>query len=308
MSSFDLDLWIKRFLLFMKAERSASPHTLRAYQKDLSEFHHFLNRTGHAKDLDNFRQARLVVREFWIDGSKRRLSNASLLRKLASLRSFFRYLVTEDILPANPFEYLELPKKEKKLPRFLSEKEMGTLMAPLEAIETATTGLALRDRALIELLYSSGVRIQEAMNLNVEDMDLWNGTVRVLGKGNKERIVPVGEMAARALQKYMRERQARQTGGREAKGPLFLNARGTKLGARGARLILNRWVKKASLERKVSPHTLRHTFATHLLNRGCDLRTVQEMLGHKSLASTQIYTHTSVEQLKKIYDRAHPRA
>ncbi len=308
MSSFDLDLWIKRFLLFLKAERSASPHTLRAYQEDLAEFNRFLTRAGHARGLDNFRQARLVVREFWIDGSKRRLSNATLLRKLAALRSFFRYLVTEDVLPANPFKYLELPKREKKLPRFLSEKEMERFLEPFEALAGTTKGLELRDRALIELLYSSGIRIQEAMNLNVEDMDLWNGILRVLGKGNKERVVPIGDAAARSVQKYLRERRAGQSSGREAKGPLFLNARGTKLGARGARLILNRWVRKASLERKVSPHTLRHTFATHLLNRGCDLRTVQEMLGHKSLASTQIYTHTSVEQLKKIYDRAHPRA
>lgn len=305
MSSFDLDLWIKRFLLFMKAERSASPHTLRAYQSDLLEFNRFLTRAGHAKDLENFRQARLVVREFWIDCSKKRPSNASLLRKLATLRSFFRYLVAEDVLAANPFKYLELPKKDKTLPRFLSETEMSRFLEPLE---TSVQGLALRDRALIELLYSSGIRIQEAMNLNAEDMDLWNGTLRVLGKGNKERVVPLGDSAARCVKQYLSERQARQGTAREPKGPLFLNARGTKLGARGARLILNRWVKKASLARRVSPHTLRHTFATHLLNRGCDLRTVQEMLGHKSLASTQIYTHTSVEHLKKVYDRAHPRA
>ncbi len=305
MSSFDLDLWIKRFLLFMKAERAASPHTLRAYQSDLSEFNRFLTRAGHAKDLENFRQARLVVREFWIDCSKKRPSNASLLRKLATLRSFFRYLVTEDVLAANPFKYLELPKKDKTLPRFLSETEMTRFLEPLE---NSVEGLALRDRVLIELLYSSGIRIQEAMNLNAEDMDLWNGTLRVLGKGNKERVVPIGDSAARCVKHYLSERQARQGTSREPKGPLFLNARGTKLGARGARLILNRWVKKASLARRVSPHTLRHTFATHLLNRGCDLRTVQEMLGHKSLASTQIYTHTSVEHLKKVYDRAHPRA
>ncbi len=292
-------------MLFLKAERSASPHTLRAYQKDLKEFNGFLTRAGHAKDLSNFRQARLLVREFWIDCSKRRLSNATLLRRLATLRSFFRYLVTEDMLPTNPFKYLELPKKEKTLPRFLSEKEMERFLEPFE---TWTEGLALRDRALIELLYSSGIRIQEAMSLNVEDMDLWNGMLRVLGKGNKERMVPIGETATRCVQRYLRERQKAQKPEREPRGPIFLNARGTKLGARGARLILNRWVKRASLTRKVTPHMLRHTFATHLLNRGCDLRTVQEMLGHKSLSSTQVYTHTSVEHLKKVYDSAHPRA
>lgn len=305
MSSFDFDLWTKRFLLFMKAERSASVHTSRAYQGDLKDFTAFLNRTGHNKDLSTFRQARLVVREFWIDCSKRQLSNGTLLRRLATLRSFFRYLVNEDVLPTNPFKYLELPRKEKRLPRFLSESEAGRL---IESFDAFTQGLALRDRAMVELLYSSGVRIQEAMSLNVEDMDLWNGMARVMGKGNKERMVPLGDAATKSIHKYLKERQKTSGTPGQPKGALFLNARGGRLTTRGAHGILNKWVKEASLTRKVSPHVLRHTFATHLLNRGCDLRTVQEMLGHKSLSSTQIYTHTSVEHLKKVYESAHPRA
>lgn len=304
-TAFDLELWVKRFLLFQRGERNASPNTLRAYQKDLSDFSVFLAKTGHSADLSNFRQARLVVREFWIFCTKRKLSTSTLLRKLAALRSFFRYLLREDVVGSNPFDYLSLPKREKTLPKFLTEKETDTFFA---AMQGSDHKLAVRDRALLELLYSSGIRVQEASGLNVEDLDLWNGMVRVFGKGSRERMVPLGETATRCLELYIKERERKERLLEPPRGPLFLNPARKRLGVRGIRKIILRWVKVAALRRNVSPHMFRHTFATHLLNRGCDLRTVQEMLGHKSIATTQLYTHTTTEQLKKVYQNAHPRA
>ena len=339
----NLGLWVKRFFLFLRAERGASPNTLRAYEQDLREFLLFLSRRdaaakpadardlqgmlpldgagpsetgGPAKapgswdalswpmeDLKNFRKCRLLVREYWASLSRRGVKDATLARKLASLRSFFRFLVLEDVLDHNPFKYLSLPRREKVLPKFLTEKEMGHF---LSALENSKHKLAARDRALAELLYSSGLRIQEAVSLNAEDMDAWNGMVRVLGKGNKERLVPVGEAAAQCLEAYLSARR-RKEGRTMLRGPLFLNPRGGRLTVRGARVAICRWVRESALHKNVSPHMFRHSFATHLLNRGCDLRTVQEMLGHKNLSTTQRYTHTSVEQLKKVYERAHPR-
>lgn len=295
------ELWVRRFLLFMRAERNASANTICAYQQDMKEFLRFLKDSS--PDFSNFRKLRLLVREYWVLLSKKEGCTATVVRKLAVLRSFFKFLVRENAVESNPFDYLPAPKREKILPNFLSEKEISSF---LTTIERSQRPLAIRDRALVELLYSSGLRIQEAMDLNVGDVDLWNGMVKVFGKGGRERLVPMGESAVACIEKYLKQREKKAAV--FPKSAVFLNARGSRITARGVRKILNGWLRQTTIQKRVNPHVFRHTFATHLLNRGCDLRMVQEMLGHKSLSSTQLYTHASVEHLKKVYENAHPRA
>lgn len=323
MTKTELSGWFRRFLLFLRAERNASEETLRAYETDLKEFQNFMQKSS--LDLSTFRKSRLLVREYWQTLSAKKLKSASIHRKLAVLRSFFKFLVNENLMKHNPFRYLAPPKRENALPRFLTEKELSHL---LSAIENCQGALSLRNRALIELLYSSGIRIQEAVRLNIEDIDFWNGMIRIFGKGNKERLVPVGGKALKAIENYLKIRtlplplrevkasspRRRGVGVRGIAssphrcGALFLNARGARISTRGAAKVIQQLIRKISFPKHVSPHMFRHSFATHLLNHGCDLRTVQELLGHATLATTQRYTHTSVEQLKKVYDRAHPRA
>lgn len=291
-----LDLNIRRFLLFMRVERSASPETIRAYRKDLKEFKLFSKNSR--LDLANFRKSRLLVREYWLALSQRKAKSSTVSRKLAALSSFFNFLIRENCIEANPFNYLPPLKTEKVLPRFLTEKEISLMFSVLEHSQRPR---ALRDRALIELLYSSGLRIQEAVSLNVEDVDFWNGLVKVFGKGSKERLIPIGKVALKAMEDYLKERSI-------GEGAIFLNLRSKRITTRGVRKVLHKLVKQIAIHKNVTPHIFRHSFATHLLNRGCDLRTVQELLGHKTLASTQRYTHTSVDHLKRIYENAHPRA
>lgn len=294
-----LDLWVRRFILFMRAERAASSHTILAYQNDLKEFIKFIKKP--TLSLANFRELRLLVREYWVNLSKKKVQVSTISRKLGSLRSFFKFLVKEELLSNNPFNYLTFPKKEKHLPNFLTENEMGSF---LSVFETSSHRFKLRDKALMELLYSSGLRVQELVNLNVEDLDLWNGMVLAFGKGNKERLVPMGQIATNAIEAYLRESKRADS----YKGALFLNGFGRRLTTRGIRKIILRLLKKSALHKNLTPHMMRHSFATHLLNKGCDLRIVQELLGHKSLTTTQLYTHTSMENLKRVYQHAHPRA
>ena len=190
-----------------------------------------------------------------------------------------------------------MPKREKKLPRFLSEEEMRAVLALPGAKNR-------RDAALLELLYSSGLRIQELCDLNVSDVDLWSGLVRIFGKGGRERLSPVGKTALSSLRAYLEARPAAQ----QKRGPLFLNVRGGRLSTTSGRAIVHRWATQAGLSLNITPHAFRHSFATHLLNRGCDLKAVQELLGHKSLATTQLYTHVNAERLKNVYQKTHPRA
>lgn len=293
-----MDKWIQKFLLNLRAERSVSPHTLRAYQHDLAQYKEFLRVKYPGLTLD--RNHRLVIRDYLADLHTRNLQRSTLLRAIAVLRSFYKYLVREGALGRTPFTGLPMPKREKHLPHYLSEEEMSQLLAvPAQSARRR----AVRDSALLELLYSSGLRVQELCQLNIEDIDVWGGMVRVFGKGSRERLIPVGATALQRIHAYLESPpKARRA------GPLFLNHRGGRLSDRGARLLVNQWVHRAALQKKVSPHAFRHSFATHLLNRGCDLRTVQEMLGHRSLVTTQMYTHVSTEHLKKVYEQAHPRA
>ncbi|BAF59429.1 MAG: tyrosine recombinase XerC [Pelotomaculum sp.] len=300
---------IDNFLVYLRVEKNASPRTTESYQKDL--FHgldYFASRLGkedHAivpSDIDH-----RIFRHYLAHMQKQGLARATMARRLAAWRSFYRYLYREKIIDGNPLLRVASPKLEKRLPRFLYEDEAKELV---EAPDTKQP-LGMRDRALLETLYAGGLRISELVLLDLGDLDISSGYIRVTGKRARERLVPLGSMAVEALQAYLAKARPRLMANSVAKkinNALFLNCRGERLSARGIRKILDKYVEKVSLERKISPHTLRHSFATHLLNAGADLRSVQELMGHVRLSSTQVYTHVTGERLKKVYRKSHPRA
>ncbi len=292
--------FIQRFLLHIRAERNASPHTLRAYQHDLNGYVRFLSEKYPKLSLE--RSHRLVVRDYLAHLHEKDHERATFLRAVAVLRAFYKFLLREELITETPFVALPMPKQERKLPGYLTEDEVR---AVLEAPALAHDKEALRDTALLELLYGSGLRIQELCGLRVDDLDLWGGTVRVFGKGSRERLVPVGGVSLKALHAYLQSRKETSSSRGAA---LFVNKTNRRISERGARNIVYKWATDVALRRKVRPHAFRHAFATHLLDRGCDLRTVQEMLGHKNLATTQTYTHISPEHLKKVYEKTFPRA
>lgn len=288
-------LQTERFLTHLRATRNYSPHTLRAYAKDLEAF------LLKYPDLEPGALERVHVRAFLADLQKDgTLARASILRRMAALRSFIKYLRSTGQLKGNPVFGVPLPKRGRPLPKFLTESEMTELFS---APHNYDADQYSRDRALLELIYSSGLRRSEVSSLNVGDVDYMSGTVRVFGKGSKERIVPVGNDALKCLRDYLQRRR-----GAEDAGPMFLNTRGKRLSDGGIAYLLGRWIKRSSLKKKITPHVLRHSFATHLMNRGCDIRTVQEMLGHVSLTTTQIYTYVSLDRMKEVYKDAHPRS
>ena len=301
---------IERFLEHLRVERNASPHTLRSYASDLEQFRSFLWSAGFPRDekkgdvrvekIDH-----LAIRAY-LSHLYRENKKSSLARKLAAQRSFFRYLVDEGLITRSPAEIVATPKQEKNLPSFLPVDEVFALVEKPDP----ETPWGARDRAILETLYSCGIRVSELVGLSDGDADLHLGIVRVYGKGRKERIVPIGEKAIEALRAYLPRRDEvlarRKKSGPRA--PLFVNPRGTRLTARSVARILQKHVLRSGLLRKVSPHALRHTFATHLLDAGADLRVIQELLGHVSLSTTQRYTHVSVDKLMEVYDKAHPRA
>jgi len=277
------------FLQYLEGERGASLHTLRSYRTDLRQFEVFARsrRLGPPETIDP-----RAVRVYLASLSEAKLARSSIGRKLAVLRSLFRYLTRRREIEANPVKDLRGPKIPRALPRTL-------LYDDIVQILDKTEHSRLRDRAILELLYATGIRVGEAAGLEVTDIDVGSGLVRVRGKGDKERLVPVGTQALRALEAYLDGRR---------KGPLFLNGRGGRLTVRSLHRIVRASAKRAGLHRPVSPHTLRHSFATHLLDQGADLRVIQEFLGHARLSTTQRYTHVSADHLMKVYDRAHPRA
>jgi integrase/recombinase XerC len=289
------DAPVEQFLRYLAVERAASAHTLRSYRSDLADCAAFLA----ARQLGTLVGADArTLRAYLAALHERGLARTSIARRLAALRSFFRFLVRRGRATANPAREVATPKLPKTLPAYLPIDESDAL---LRAAPPPTAGSA-RDRAILELLYATGIRVAELAGLDVEDVSLgdWReGAVRVLGKGRKERIVPVGRKAVEALQAYLGSR-----GG----GPLFLNERGGRLTVRSVHRIVRGRARMAGLHRRVSPHTLRHTFATHLLDAGADLRLIQELLGHASLSTTQRYTHVDLRRLMDAYDRAHPRA
>jgi integrase/recombinase XerC len=280
------------FLRHLAVERRASPHTVRSYRHDLDEF------VGALPAGESLAQVDHRAIRAWLAGLHGRgLEPSSIARKLAAVRSWFRFLVRRGVLRANPAREVRSPRLPRRLVSFL----------PIDEAIVLVEGRALpgrapeRDRAIVELLYASGLRVSELAGLDVDDVDREQGTVRVLGKGNKERIVPFGRAAARALDAYLALRG-------DARGALFVNRRGGRLTVRSVHAIVGRAARAARLTRRVTPHTLRHTFATHLLDGGADLRAIQELLGHSRLSTTQRYTHVGADRLMQVYDAAHPRA
>ncbi len=285
----------EKFINYLKIEKNYSSYTITSYNKDLKELEFFLE--SNYKNLDVREIDYFILRKFIIFLNTKKINKKSIARKISTLKSFFKFLVREEIIKSSPAASLLYPRQEKKLPVFLTEKEVVSL---LESIK-GEGFLQLRDKAILEFLYSTGARVSEMVNLRKEDVDLIGGMAKVMGKGRRERILPLGEPAIKAINDYLKKRKDKSEF-------LFVNYRGRKLSDRGVRLIIEKYIKKLSLNTGISPHTLRHTFATHLLNRGADLRSVQELLGHKSISTTQVYLHLSIENLKNIYEKTHPRA
>lgn len=290
--------YIDQFLRYQRVEKNASSHTLVNYQRDIVQFWHFLCDDNVA--VDNI--SRSMLRRYLSHLQQGEYARSSIARKLSSLRSFFRYLVAEGICRENPLQHLSTPKQERLLPGFLYQNDC---LALLQAPDDGTLGQ--RDRAILEVLYATGIRVSELVGLDLHDLDWRQGYVRVFGKGAKERIVPVGRPACQAMEQYLTAARPRLVTGASERA-LFLNKSGGRLTDRSVRRLLDKYVAKAALDQQVSPHTLRHTFATHLLDHGADLRSVQELLGHTSVSTTQIYTHVTKERLKSVYRQTHPRA
>ncbi|MBI4186697.1 MAG: tyrosine recombinase XerC [Chloroflexi bacterium] len=289
-----------RYIGYLQAERNVSPYTLRNYTADLMDFFGFLRTRGTRSLREIDKQA---VRNYLSHLKEQGLAKTSIACKLSAIRSFYRYLVREGMISTSPVATTPSPKLDKRLPSFLTIEEVNRL---LEA-PGLSTPQGLRDRALLELLYSSGMRVSELSRLNLEQVNLDTREIRVWGKGSRERIVLMGKPAAEALGLYLVQARPKLLH-KKSSGAVFLNRYGERLPERRVQKILEVYSRKAGMPKKVHPHMLRHTFATHMLNGGADLRVVQELLGHSSLSSTQIYTHVTKSQAKKVYLSAHPMA
>jgi tyrosine recombinase XerC len=293
-----LDQLADEFLDYLGSGKNYSPRTLRSYRQALSQFRAFLpGKAWENLTADDFRA-------YLLDLMKRDLSRATIRLSFAALRSFYNHLSERNLIASNPLKLVSLPKLEKKLPQFLTVPQVTALMEKPTAKQKskqAPEWMAARDAAILELFYSSGLRLAELASLDVRDFDPIGETVRVMGKGSRERIVPVGSLAMEAISRYRHQANVQS-------GPLFINKSRKQLGHRSIWLLLKTYVREAGLPATLSPHKLRHSFATHLLDNGADLRSVQSLLGHASLTTTQIYTHVTTERLKRAYDAAHPRA
>jgi integrase/recombinase XerC len=293
------DRLLNRYVEYLEVERNASPRTIVAYRHALAKFKHFKGEELSWEDCTPQQ-----FRAFLLDCMKNEMARSYVRLTFAALRSFYKYLVEREGFRANPLREVHLPKMEKKLPVVLSIPQVDELLTAPKKFERqgqAAIWAAVRDAAMMELFYSSGLRLSELAALNVADIDTFSETVRVLGKGRKERIVPVGQIALEAIQRYRFEANV-QT------GPLFLSKLRKRISTRSIWLMLKKHLSQTSIQLRVSPHKLRHSFATHLLDNGADLRSVQTLLGHVNLSTTQIYTHVTMERVKKAYDEAHPRS
>lgn len=301
---------IDKFVRYLTAEKNASEHTVRNYLSDLNQFSDFIKHSlpSSSPDSEEPRPEKIdatVIKSFLAE-LYRKNKKSSIARKLASLRSFFRFLVREGIVQQNPAEIVATPRQEKHLPPFLSIDEIFALLE----IPDQSTALGKRDKAILEFLYATGVRVSELVGLSLSYLDLDLGITRVMGKGRKERIVLLGSKAITALKSWLEVRENLQGPGaaEDDRNAVFLNHRGKRLSARSVARIVDKYIVRSALLRKISPHSLRHTFATHLLDNGADLRGIQELLGHVSLSTTQKYTHLSLDHMMEVYDKAHPRA
>ncbi len=308
--SFERSSFIQQFIHYLSLEKNASPHTCRCYRKDLEGFEDFFKSSGMYLNprgvVEIEKVDRIAIRKY-MSFLHRRNKKSSIARKISTLRSFFKYLVREQVIPSNPAKSVSTPKVEKTLPTTLSVDEAFRLMESPQSIPEKSSEVSkehrLRDRAILELLYSSGLRVSELVGLNLNHLNSDLGIVRVMGKGRKERIVPVGVKALEAMKAYFEER-----GVSREDAPIFVNSFGGRLTTRSVGRLIKKYTRHSSIFRIVSPHSLRHTFATHLLDGGADIREIQEMLGHSSLSTTQRYTQVSMGKLMEVYDKAHPRS
>jgi integrase/recombinase XerD len=291
------------FLAYMELERGVSPNTLQSYRSDLLQFGAFLEKGGTTAEDAGPREVGDFLTGLAAGDGGDPAATATIQRKAACLRSFYRHLRRESVRESDPTAGLSTPRKSQKLPLVLGRAEVQRLLEQPKG----TDPIALRDRALLELMYACGLRASEATSLEPGQIDLQDGVLRVVGKGSKERIVPVGREAVKAVEAYLRRGRPALVGAREERR-LFVNFRGGALTRQGLYKVIGRHARSAGLANKMSPHTLRHSFATHLLAGGCDLRSVQEMLGHADVSTTQLYTHLSSEHLKDAYFKAHPRS
>jgi integrase/recombinase XerC len=290
---------IEAFLAHLRHERNASTHTVSSYGIDLVQLAEYLGKRGvKLRDVDN-----VSLRGFLLDLHERGISKTSAARKLAAVRSFFRFCLRRGLIDHNPAKVVASPKVDKHVPGFLSEEEMTALLAVPDEREK----LGARDRAVLELFYATGIRVGELVGIDLADIGFAERIIRVRGKGRKERLLPYGRKAAESLATYLPTRGTLLRG-RVGEAALFLNYRGTRLSARSVERLVAKSIRRTEVRRKISPHSLRHSFATHLLGRGADLRVIQELLGHESLATTQKYTHVDVRRLLDIYKKSHPRA
>jgi len=298
----------RKFLAYLQHERNFSEHTIRSYTADLAQFVRFIAGAEASESLDDeaacdrIRRARpITLRGFLAELRRADYSRATIARKIATLRSFYKFLAREGEVRRNPVKVIRTPRQDKRLPKFLDPAEVERLLATPDGKDI----LSLRDAAMLEVLYSTGMRVSELMGIDLEDIDPIADVVRVRGKGRRERLAPLGSYAVRALNRYLEARSQANVRDEQA---VFLNRHGGRLNVRSVRRKLAKYLAMAGLDPGASPHTLRHSFATHMLERGADLRAVQELLGHRSLSSTQIYTHVTAGRLKEIYEAAHPRA
>ena len=288
--------YLEKYLKYLKYQKNYSDFTICSYENDILEFLSFLKE--HNLDILNidYTNTKIFLKEL----NNKKNKTSTLSRKISSLRSFYNFLINNNYLDNNPFILVKLPKKEKHLPRFFQYNELEQLLS----IPNLNTAIGQRDKAILEVLYASGIRVSELINIKITDI---NGEeIKVFGKGSKERIVMIGDYARDSLDLYLNN--GYKTLNKKNNSYLFLNSNGEKLTTRGIRYILDKIIKQTSLDKKISPHMLRHTFATHLLNEGCDLLSVQELLGHENLSTTAIYTHITTDYLKNVYYKAHPRA
>lgn len=288
--------YLSEYLEYLKYQKNYSDETIHSYSIDIEEFLDYIN----SECINICEVGYDVVKAWLINLDEKKNKSTTISRKISSLRGFYKYLINNKVIDSNPFSLVSLPKKERHLPRFFYYNELEEMFQ----VPKLNTALGQRDRLLLEMLYATGVRVSELVNIKVSDI---NGEeIKVLGKGNKERIVEFGDYAESILELYLNE--GYKSLNIKKSEYLFLNNRGGKLTTRGVRYILDNIINKTTIDKKISPHMLRHTFATHLLNEGCDLLTVQELLGHESLTATSIYTHITNDRLKEVYFKCHPRA
>ncbi len=294
------DHWVDGYLRYMSVEKSSSSLTLQNYANDIQQFADYLRQ----QQIDDFAAVSyLTVRSYLASLMANDYAKRSVSRKISALRSFYLYLVREGYIETSPFLYIKTPKLDKRLPKFMYLEEVEQLLKAPDV----TDPLGMRDQAIFETLYASGIRVSELTGLNLRSVDIHNGIALVMGKGTKERYVPLGEMSLRSLKRYIEEGRSKLCKD-VSEQALFVNYTGTRLTDRSVRRIVDKYIQTMAGARSISPHTLRHTFATHMLEAGADLRIVQELLGHVNVSTTQIYTHVTRDQLQSVYNRAHPRA